>query len=247
MIIVGIIATILALFVIFSIFNYFRQKYLQNSKIIDLIKEKKFDEIPKKTETKSIADYYKNDLIDLANEIKDYYEILNKKMAFYENKAYQDQLTGTLNRNFLEENAKKLLLKFKLAYNNTGVIMLDIDDFKKINDTYGHGTGDLALIEVAKTIKKLLRKEDLLIRYGGEEFVILLPNCDLEDTYLIAEKIRKEVEKIKIPLQNKKLSLTISLGITTIKDEDKTIFDSIKRADKALYKAKKSGKNKVAI
>jgi diguanylate cyclase (GGDEF)-like protein len=106
----------------------------------------------------------------------------------------------------------------------------------------------MVLIKLAQTINnQLIRKEDLFIRYGGEEFLIILPNSNIEDTYKIAEKIRKEIEKITININNNTIKFTISLGISEIHKDDISIYDAIKRADVNLYKAKKEGKNRVEI
>ena len=125
--------------------------------------------------------------------------------------------------------------------------MLDIDDFKKVNDTYGHDVGDMVLIKLAETIKNDIRKEDLFIRYGGEEFLIILPNSNIENTYIVAEKIKKHIEDITLEIGHKHLKFTISLGISEIREGDSSIFDAIKRADINLYEAKRNGKNRVEI
>ena len=168
-------------------------------------------------------------------------------MEQFSQKAYKDGLTEIFNRRFLEEKAKELFLRYKLSNTQVGIIMLDIDDFKKINDTYGHDVGDMVLIKLVQTINQLIRKEDLFIRYGGEEFLIILPNSNIEDTYKIAEKIRKEIENITININNNTIKFTISLGVSEIHKDDISIYDAIKRADVNLYKAKKEGKNRVEI
>jgi len=247
LLIVGIIVIIFGFLIITYIFNYFKKKYIQNSKIIELIKKREFSKIPKKVKPKDISDEYTNALIDLAEDISMLYNVLHKKLESYENKAYKDFLTKTFNRNFLEEKAKELLYTFKIKYDNVGVIMIDIDNFKKINDTYGHSVGDIVLIELAKTIRHIIRKEDIFIRYGGEEFVIFLPNSDIENTFRIAEKIRKTIENLKITINDKVITFTISAGISEIRQDDTSIFDAINRADENLYKAKRNGKNRVEL
>jgi diguanylate cyclase (GGDEF)-like protein len=125
--------------------------------------------------------------------------------------------------------------------------MIDIDKFKNINDTYGHGVGDEVIILFSSTLKELSRDSDIVCRWGGEEFILLLPSTGIEGALNIAEKIRLEVEKLSVPLNDdKKLSFTASIGVSLVHNkEDKTILNSIDRADKALYEAKESGRNKV--
>ena len=242
------IFSFIAVFIIvFLLFKAIFNRLEQLNHILELIKKKEFDKIPPKTEVKDDCDRYKNNVIEVAQDLKLYIDALTKKINDYSTKAYQDGLTKVFNRNFLEEKQHEIFLKYKLSQTPLGIIMLDIDNFKQINDTYGHDIGDLVLVTLAKTIKHLLRKNDIFIRYGGEEFLILLDDTELEDTYLIAEKIRKAIENTKVHTPNGDIKFTISLGITTLKEEDNSLFDAIKRADENLYKAKKSGKNRVIL
>ncbi|RTZ58140.1 MAG: GGDEF domain-containing protein, partial [Gammaproteobacteria bacterium] len=151
------------------------------------------------------------------------------------------------NRNFLEEKGDEIFTKFKLQKIPVGVIMLDIDNFKRINDTYGHDVGDLVLKSLAETIKGILRKNDYIIRYGGEEFLILLPNATIDQAIKVAEKIRKEIENKKIKIGDKEIKFTVSLGVSEIYTSDRSLQNAIKRADEKLYKAKKKGKNRVEV
>jgi len=231
--------------VIFILFKWLFDKLNEMNYILSLIKNQKFNQIPKKTVPKDELDKYKNNLIDMANDIKTYISLLTQKVEKYSDKAYKDGLTDIFNRRFLEEKGNELFLKYKLSKSQVGIIMLDIDNFKKINDTYGHDIGDLVLITLAQKIKKLIRKEDVFIRYGGEEFILILPNSNIHNTYKIAEKIRQAIEKTVIDIGEKHLEFTISLGISEIHSDDESIYDAIKRADINLYKAKRNGKNRV--
>ena len=132
--------------------------------------------------------------------------------------------------------------------------MTDIDFFKKVNDTYGHAVGDLVLKTVAKTIKKGLREYDIPSRYGGEEFAILLPNTTLDEASMVAERLRKQVEKKKINIEDynidgvSEISVSISLGVSRY--DEKTMKDSedlYKKADTGLYQAKESGRNRAVV
>jgi diguanylate cyclase (GGDEF)-like protein len=124
--------------------------------------------------------------------------------------------------------------------------MMDIDDFKRFNDTYGHQLGDNILREVARTIKKSSRAVDIPARYGGEEFVLILPETDQLGAMVAAEKIRRSVGEMKIPYEKEKLRVTISLGVATFPNQAVDKESLIKSADEALYLAKRKGKNRVS-
>ena len=127
-------------------------------------------------------------------------------------------------------------------------MIMDIDHFKKINDTYGHLVGDRVLIAVAKSILHCLRPTDMPVRYGGEEFTIFLPGTSIENAKIVGERLRASIEsmKIQLPDQDDSISVTISVGFTERKDGD-TVETIIKRADDALYYAKEAGRNKVCV
>ncbi|HFU75717.1 MAG TPA: GGDEF domain-containing protein, partial [Arcobacter sp.] len=128
------------------------------------------------------------------------------------------------------------------------VIIMDIDNFKSINDTYGHNIGDDVIIDIANKLVQNQRKSDVACRFGGEEFVLLLPNTKKESALVIAEKIRKNVESSIIHLTNNSLQYTISIGISNVHFKDETnIEKALKRADEALYIAKNNGKNQVQV
>jgi diguanylate cyclase (GGDEF) domain len=124
--------------------------------------------------------------------------------------------------------------------------MIDVDHFKEINDKYGHDVGDMVLKTVAQTIKESIRESDIPIRFGGEEFLVLLTNVKPGDSESVAEKIRKNMEKrvIKLP-NNTTIKRTISIGVSEIPTDTDKFWQAVKFADVALYKAKESGRNKV--
>lgn len=151
----------------------------------------------------------------------------------------KDIQTGLYNRGYcikLEDN----------FFINSSVLMFDIDNFKNINDTYGHHFGDKMLLMVASILSKNSRNSDIPIRYGGEEFVLILNGCSLENAYNVAEKIRKEIERSYLTFNGNKVSITVSIGIS-LKKSDDSLWQSIEEADKALYESKATGKNKVTI
>ncbi|GAB6066207.1 GGDEF domain-containing protein [Aquifex pyrophilus] len=158
----------------------------------------------------------------------------------------KDPLTGLLNRRFLIpifEDVLELSMYTELPFS---VAIIDLDDFKKINDTYGHLVGDCVLKNVAKIIRKNLRKSDYIFRYGGEEFLVLLPSTGLEDAVNILEKLRRAVERTEIECEGHKINVTVSIGVCSdIYTGDKSPEDYINCADQKLYEAKKEGKNRV--
>ncbi|MCX8033983.1 MAG: GGDEF domain-containing protein [Thermodesulfovibrio sp.] len=152
--------------------------------------------------------------------------------------VFTDPLTHVNNRMYLD------IIRTKIEKNNVklGILMIDIDNFKNINDQYGHPVGDLVLKEIAKTIKNSIKSYDEVIRYGGEEFVVILYRCDEKFLPIIGERLRNHIKKIKFP-KYEKLSVTVSIG-GYIYHSDGDIYDGIIKADQAMYKAKKSGKDK---
>jgi len=244
---VAIINNLIILAIVLFLFRWMFSKIGELHRILTYIKEQQFSKIPKKVEEKDECDRYKNQIIDLAEDLKTYINILTEKAQKYEIKAYKDGLTNTFNRAFLEDKAKELFLKYQLSKIPVGIMMIDIDDFKKINDTYGHDVGDFVLVNLANTVQKLIRKDDIFIRYGGEEFLLILEDSNIVNTKNVAEKIRKTIENLSIEINDKKINFTISIGITDIYETDKSIYEAIKRADINLYKAKKAGKNRVEL
>ena len=156
---------------------------------------------------------------------------------------YLDGLTGAKNRKAYDEKIEEHLALFKRYKNKFSLIMLDIDDFKKVNDLYGHKVGDRVLIEFVEIVNSHIRINDFLFRIGGEEFVIILSETNLESAKIVSENIRKKIEKELILMDNK--NVTVSMGLTEViqNDTEDTVF---KRADTLLYDSKKEGKNKVS-
>jgi diguanylate cyclase (GGDEF)-like protein len=166
---------------------------------------------------------------------------LSEARHVIESIAITDGLTGIFNRRHLMLRFEEEFGKAKRLQRNLGCIMIDIDNFKSVNDSLGHLVGDEVLKEVTLIIKNAIRIYDILGRYGGEEFLIILPDTDFEDTEKFAERIRLTVKEKTIANMN----ITISSGIANIQDKDMSIDDIIKRADEGLYKAKSSGKDRV--
>lgn len=160
-----------------------------------------------------------------------------------ENKTIRDKLTNAFNREYFEQNSESIISDFTKNSFTLGVAFLDIDHFKSVNDTYGHDVGDDVLINFVKVVKKFSREEDILIRWGGEEFILLLKIASHDSLEKALEHIRKVIELEKF---NTIGNLTCSIG-ATLYLENEDIFKTIKRADEAVYKAKNNGRNKVEI
>jgi diguanylate cyclase (GGDEF)-like protein len=156
----------------------------------------------------------------------------------------QDAMTGLNNRRFLEEYVDTLVANAQRQKANISILMLDLDYFKMVNDTYGHDAGDTVLKALAKVLTQSVRASDIVIRYGGEEFLIILQNSSGEAADLVAEKIRSAVEKMKIALDGATLQKTISIGIADYPGDSETFWQAVKYADVALYQAKETGRNR---
>ncbi|MCW8838506.1 MAG: diguanylate cyclase [Thiovulaceae bacterium] len=189
----------------------------------------------------------------IMSDIEDYITtarpaIVSKKlMQILNTMARVDQVTGMYNRKFLDEFVDVSIPQALRAKTSYAVLMIDIDYFKMINDTYGHDVGDEAIRVVSKVIKDQIRKSDIPIRYGGEEFIALLYNCDRENVLKIAEAIRIEFSKQKIQANGETFSKTLSIGCSQFPYDSESIWKCIKFADISLYKAKKDGRNQVIM
>lgn len=153
-------------------------------------------------------------------------------------KAFKDPLTQTHNRTFFIEIFEAIIEEHKTVKSILSIIVLDIDNFKKINDTLGHSAGDHVLQEVTNRMTSICRKQDIISRFGGDEFIVVLQNTNQDEATVVAEKIRKKIAEKDMG----GILTTVSLGLTSLRSDDTelSIFD---RADKALYAAKNKGKN----
>ncbi len=173
-------------------------------------------------------------------------EELNEELQELSNR---DPLTHSYNRRYFSDVSQKMLNLASRANHSLSVIILDIDNFKNINDNYGHSIGDNVIITLARSLEEYVRTSDVISRFGGEEFVILLYNVSLPNGKKIAEKIRKNIENLKIETKQGDVQFTLSLGVAQYdKEQDfNNLEHTISRADKALYLAKSGGKNQVII
>lgn len=162
--------------------------------------------------------------------------------------AVYDDLTGVYNRRYLFERCEIELEKAKKQNGSFSCVIFDLDFFKDINDEFGHQAGDFVLKKVSEICRRNIRSGDILGRYGGEEFIILLPNASLKDTLSVVSRIKRDIEKEEILYEGKRIKITASFGVTgldTLKNEDLNTF--LSRADEALYRAKMEGRNCIRV
>lgn len=181
------------------------------------------------------------------NYMREARHIINNKMLMkeIEESSYTDPLTKAYNRFFLDKHGDKLKEKLE-KHISFGVLMLDIDHFKNINDTYGHAVGDAGIVLLVETIRKVIRPIDKLVRYGGEEFVVILDNADMEEAKRVAEKIRTAFAMAKKCSRGElTFNKSVSIGVSVMPEFSKDIWECINQADTALYEAKEGGRNRV--
>jgi diguanylate cyclase len=185
----------------------------------------------------------KQQIQDSRQEINALQELLESALE----EALSDPLTGLINRKGLSNAIENLLLSVESLNSTPSLLMLDIDNFKKINDTYGHPLGDRVIKMVGDILKKQIKGKDTAARYGGEEFCIMLPETELTDAVKVAENIRQTIEKTRInrASDNQEICrITISIGVACYQP-DQSITDWFERADSALYRSKNEGRNRV--
>lgn len=171
-------------------------------------------------------------------------EEANKQLLDY---AYEDPLTKIGNRRYFFEKAHKLIPLSKEIHESISLIYIDLDYFKLTNDTYGHTFGDKVLVEFANILKTEARDSDIICRFGGEEFVLLLPSTTMQNAIDISKRIQEKVRNHAFLFKNKKVEITSSMGIAQFEKENESLDSLIHRADKALYSAKNKGRNRISL
>jgi len=162
--------------------------------------------------------------------------------------AVRDALTGLFNRRYLDETLERVLAHMTLMGQPVSLVMLDVDHFKSINDTYGHKMGDRVLAVLGEILADSFRSGDIICRYGGEEFIAVLPGSPLEDARIKCEELRQELAATPIPLEHgHELYITISMGVATCPDHGCAEEGLLQQADAALYTAKAAGRNRVCV
>ena len=183
-----------------------------------------------------------------ANELlKFQVDEIKKLQSDLREQALHDPLTGLYNRRYLSETIEREIAVAKREKKHLSVIVMDLDHFKNINDTFGHQVGDQFLTEFANLIGNRIRKSDTACRYGGEEFLLVLPGTTLEDAAKRADEIRLECAKMNIPHRGRKLKVTTSMGVATYPLHGKKPEEIVIKADKALYVSKQNGRNRTTI
>ncbi|MFT7004290.1 MAG: diguanylate cyclase (GGDEF)-like protein, partial [Sulfurimonas sp.] len=231
---VNLILTVVLLVFILFIFAYIIKKEITNK--LQTITEK-----IKNNEKIENEIHFIKEIGILKNSYNEMLEKLNNQIEVNKELSYIDSLTQLRNRKAYDEKIDETLSLYKRYKSVFSIAILDIDDFKNVNDTYGHSTGDIVLKDIAKTLKASTRDGDTLFRIGGEEFVVIFPLTSLSDAKIVAEKIRKNVDT-ELSVNNINITLSIGLSEIGVGDCKDSIF---KRIDKFLYISKKTGKNKV--
>jgi two-component system, cell cycle response regulator len=160
--------------------------------------------------------------------------------------ASRDDLTGTLNRQSLMSCLEEGFRKARMSKKPLSAIVLDLDQFKSINDTFGHAAGDFVLKETVKVAQSAIRGDDFIGRYGGDEFMAVLWDTSLTNACIVAERIRSKIEKHSFTYEGKRIPVTVSLGVSSLDDSIQSIGKFFERADGAQYNAKKNGGNRVS-
>jgi diguanylate cyclase (GGDEF)-like protein len=164
------------------------------------------------------------------------------------NQAIRDPLTNLFNRRYMEETLDREMHQAKRENKTIGIIMIDIDFFKRFNDTYGHAAGDTMLRELGAFLKTHIRGGDVACRYGGEEFILILPGANMDETMRRAEYIVQEIRKVTIQLgAGVESNVTLSMGVGAFPDCGESVDDVLRCADTALYRAKESGRNRAIL
>ncbi|HEK25522.1 MAG TPA: GGDEF domain-containing protein, partial [Hydrogenobaculum sp.] len=232
-----------------NIFDFYRAQNILSSYTIDAIRKYKDEHQDKSIDVFGLTasfikfSHFASEVVSLA-----YYEkmIAEKVYEVYE-KYTIDPLSRLYNRakfNDIKTNEFSRVKRYEIPFS---LCLFDIDDFKKINDTYGHSVGDKAIKELGEVVLKNIRRADVAFRWGGEEFLILFTHTHINGAKTACEKLLNNIRNIEIKEGDSVVKFTVSMGITELKDEDDSIEKAIDRADKALYNAKRNGKNRIEI
>lgn len=195
-----------------------------------------------------IIERARSQLISVSTDLMNNLLEQKRQIELLREQATHDSLTGLYNYRHFQECLENEIFRAKRYSAPLSLIITDIDNFKRINDNHGHLAGNHALKEVAKYFKVCLRKSDILSRYGGEEFAIILPMTGPIEALAVAERMRENLSSLRMDFENKELTLTVSSGIVSLSPkEDISKIELIRRADGALYQAKSAGKNKCCV
>lgn len=200
--------------------------------------------------TDGVTKLRNNDLIKIGRTVFKFIASNNIEAAYHD-EIYRlttiDGLTQVYNRRYFEETLEREISRCRRYERSLSLVMLDLDFFKRVNDTYGHLAGDAVLKETAMLVRGKTRREDVLARYGGEEFGLILPEIDMKGAAAMAEKARRLVEKHSFVFDDEHIPVTLSAGVSTLERKKDDPAELIRRADEKLYDAKAGGRNKVCV
>jgi diguanylate cyclase (GGDEF)-like protein len=179
-------------------------------------------------------------------ETKQALNALQAEMAETRQLLNEDALTGTLNRRGLDQTLSREIARAQRGESTLSIGMLDLDFFKKVNDNYGHEAGDQMLVHFSTLIKSVMRKSDALVRYGGEEFTLILPDTDARGAQFVLARLQQVMSKSPLNYEGKEINTTFSAGIATLR-QDENAYALLRRADEALYSAKNGGRNLIKL
>ncbi len=195
---------------------------------------------------KNIEDIILNFDIPEGNKL----DVIKKINFMYSQTRYMsvtDPLTGLYNRRHFEDNLEREFLRAVRYDNNLSFAIIDVDFFKKVNDTYGHSCGDYVLKEVAYLILQTFRKTDMVFRYGGEEFAVIITETPIEKAVIPLERLRKSISEYPFSYNGTKIKITVSIGVSEVNKQTESVHQLFENADKALYKAKENGRNQISL
>ena len=187
------------------------------------------------------------ELENTLTQLKDEVIAAQSRAKILEQELLKDPLTGAYNRRAYEKAMHNELHRFLRYKRVFSVLLFDVDHFKKINDQYGHAVGDKCLKEISMRAERVLRENDTLARFGGEEFIALLPETDVKGASEVAEKLRKAIENIEFLHRDEVIKITVSIGLTQVTPSDTEMGTLFDRMDMAMYEAKKEGRNRISI
>ncbi|MHB1421188.1 MAG: GGDEF domain-containing protein [Bacillota bacterium] len=210
-----------------------------------LVKAEKQERIAKQKMTEQLQEAYQR-LSSSHEQLQAYTEIIQELNLEMERLAVTDELTDLYNYRYFQLCLEKVLQQCKTG--SMALLMLDIDHFKEVNDEFGHQSGNKVLVEISRLIREKVRDQDVVVRYGGEEFAIILPGIDHDAAMMVAGRIREAVQNTCIVAESGvKVKVTVSLGVALYPEGANTQNDLISHADTALYRAKENGRNRVCV
>ena len=252
LVIYSVLVVVLLSTVLVLIFNRIVRDILMLRDMTMKFKDLDFSEVERlanmlrKTKSRDELYYLKRAVLTMAQELETFINRLQDEKNRFEELAYKDPLTDLDNRRSFTEKAKTMVEYARRYGEPLSVLMIDIDDFKRVNDTYGHDVGDRLLKALADVIRRSIRSSDTAARFGGEEFVVLLPRTDEEGAKTVADRIRNSFKEVSVDADGERVRTTVSIGVATWRGEG-SVEEVIKKADEALYEAKRTGKDRVVV